>query len=844
MTLVYKIKALFISSLFLILSDTSSSYGYGMSLAEEATQEIFQSLTNLCKTESGNWKLEIVKIPDRDDHFDCSTLMKLEFDLINEQSDARDGGKSTLSCVTKGLSLQDQITFARNLENLGALELPIEEYFNCPGKNKKISECLIESDMWCNLASSLFVGVGELLLKKMNIKSCENKTTKSNCFDELFAGIVKNITSNIDALVNLPSLLWGGVKWLFSSEEASRDQLHLAEKSSDQNIQDSIDNPGNSIVDSIHNFFSSLGNFMSGSIKDNFGCAEWSSSRITLPYGEKPKCLNPVVSWKCATCSQALNMTCGIIGYAGGEIVSAFLTGGTIGLAKVLATATKGTRLGQKAVKSKAGRGMAKLSGKTVGVIKFPFSKGMGVIQVGGRWMMKTGGKLTRLSKGAKKNILNTLSGTAKVLTFVPRLYLKGLEKSFIAGYHAADGMTYLALARGLRETGTLPVEAVYMSSTGHQSEKLTQLQSRYTRAQEKYKKTLLEYEESIKKAGSIHPEKLSKVTSKQLQRLRKLEQISINLSEKMIREARAIKKIKEAKEKLSKAKKTHNKDELSPLSKYSQGIKLHNKKPPQASIQQRGRQQPLKVSKNHAPSTLSSFKGSPKANFAASSSPAPQVGGIFHTKLKGLQEKGQKVWVYLKNRKVLGVIARLNGPYVRIKLPGRGFTTVHFKDILKVTVPARLLNINAEDRTFYNPSGEFKRAFSSGQSDEHSQALIPDLNEEGQSQNQNKKGQRGAKNEKRDSGGHEGHEDGQGVKNNKEQDSKKDGDPKTDNNSDETATSDDVLGGQEKESSDSGPSSSPLSGPSSLSKGGVPLIPPQPPMIPPPGMYFSRGYD
>ena len=272
-------------------------------------------------------------------------------------------------------------------------------------------------------------------------------TTKSNCFDELIYGVFKNIATNIDAILSLPGLIWGGIKSLFKSEGPSRDQLHQIEHSEDKKVSGMVADKAQAVIDSVSGFFNAMGTMIDESIKDNFGCEEWSSSRVTLGFGEEPKCLKPVVSWKCATCSQALNMSCGILGFAGGEIVTAYLTGGALSMVKTMGTAAKATKVGQAvgAVASKAkatkmynalatgakygSKPLVYTGKKAIGVIKFSGKAATGIVKVGRKWMIKVGKVLMPVSKATKLKILKGfLKAEKKVIgaaTFVPKKYFQ-----------------------------------------------------------------------------------------------------------------------------------------------------------------------------------------------------------------------------------------------------------------------------------------------------------------------------------------------------------------------------------------------------------------------------------
>ncbi len=243
-------------------------------------------------------------------------------------------------------------------------------------------------ELGCNLARSLVSSTSLSVLAYLRpLLKTEDKPAdscldfqKSNCLTEVGAGIVKNIWANIEGvgflLKTAANYTWKGITSftdnLFGSEDSievedkSSDAMLLASSTSSSWLDDFKKDPQEFMV----NLGSSIYDYLMKAIANNFACDEWSG----VPHISK--CKKYLESWECSSCDQRLNGVCGVLGFAGGEIVTALITGGTLNLLGKAGRATGvakafsdlGTTLGKSKVLTTA----AKVGLKTVKVAAYP----------------------------------------------------------------------------------------------------------------------------------------------------------------------------------------------------------------------------------------------------------------------------------------------------------------------------------------------------------------------------------------------------------------------------------------------------------------------------------------
>lgn len=471
---------------------------FASSEGNDEEQEIFNQFVEMlkfntaqCLDQSKNFKIgEIAHPHNPEEKIDCNQVAFFHFKLIEQDHDQ----KLALSCVSRGWHVTDKMAFAKQLQ------LPLEEHFNCPGKDPAYSNGKCAKDILCSIMKEP-IAIAKYL--GMARKGCESNT-ESGCLTEAFWGLWKNLVTNVEGIWELVKLGGKGLKWTgekvvdgvgwignkmcfwCEAEEAetvAETQQHVAAGQSDEFYKDFEDKPEEATGNLITRMFSKFKDWIGDSIQNNFGCAKWSDSRFDPFDGAEAKCDEPVISWDCATCDQKVNMACGVVGFLGGEIPTALMLGGGVKYIGKGLKAAKGAvsmaskskvfqSIGQKLGASKGGLqnltkavGQSSIgqgvgtavswTGKTIsGVMSLGIS-GMGVVAAGGKMAIRLGGKLIPLTAKRKDVLKGILSGTWKgtkkglyYTTYPARKYWHLMEDAFVLGHQGRAGLVALRSSR------------------------------------------------------------------------------------------------------------------------------------------------------------------------------------------------------------------------------------------------------------------------------------------------------------------------------------------------------------------------------------------------------------
>ncbi|MCO4754962.1 MAG: hypothetical protein KC478_10815, partial [Bacteriovoracaceae bacterium] len=294
-------------------------------LAEQYMLEMMEMQSSLCREPNGRYKLGTIENPLGNEPIDCSAFTMLQYQLLEEEHSA----DLAFRCISKGRKPVESISL---LKNLG---IPLEKHFNCPGKTESWGECV--DDLICNTLKASPYGLARKALTYAGVKPMKCQTsTDSDCLTEAFWGIWKNLVTNVEAAWDLLKLGWKGVKWVGGKvvdgakwvgnklcfwcettevEDQTELSQHVIAQQEDGFFTKFVKAPGKTTKELLGKLFGSFKQYIGEAIGNNFGCAKWSSSRFNPLDGEEAYCEDPVISWDCATCSQKMNMACGVIGF-------------------------------------------------------------------------------------------------------------------------------------------------------------------------------------------------------------------------------------------------------------------------------------------------------------------------------------------------------------------------------------------------------------------------------------------------------------------------------------------------------------------------------------------------
>ncbi len=282
-----------------------------------------------------------------------------------------------------------------------------------------------------------------LLTGNQALKTCGGQG--NNCLTSALRGVFDSVWSSL-------SLLWDIGKW---GVNKVGEMVGLVKKSEVRTSQAAMaaqqKAPGakkRTISEMAQDLYASL----EASAMNHYGCEQWSG----LPFGSS--CLRPMTTWNCSSCGQKAQVMCGIIGYAAGEIVTAYLTGGLLSAGKAGGKAAL-----EVAMKVGAGpsRNIARLMAKTfpkaaeavatsaAAVVKLT-AKGLTKAQevIINSWERVKNAQVTRSVMAA------AATKTGVVVTMPLRLvglYIHAMDKAFLEGAATVDKVVARVASRVAR---------------------------------------------------------------------------------------------------------------------------------------------------------------------------------------------------------------------------------------------------------------------------------------------------------------------------------------------------------------------------------------------------------
>ncbi len=313
------------------------------------------------------------------------------------------------------------------------------------------SQCV--TDLYCNAFKSFIPG-GESLSKGLvqaatvvyrkldlqleqssaltTLKQCADNQSGS-CMRSIFRGIFDSIFSTLDAVWQLSkTAVSSGWEWIKSafveSENLQSEKLLLATQMNDSLLDQFLQDP----LAMIQKMATSIYQLSMDAIKNHYGCEKWDGEPMAS------RCLIPMQTWECADCTQKMNAVCGVLGFAGGEIITSFLTGGMVGAAKT--ALSPALKVGAKGLSS-----MAPL----LKPLKQVSSAGLSTATTLAKhhWQIIKSSPVGTLAAHSKKG-LNQIAATKsfKVATALPVMagrgvkeYFSLMDKAFVSGIYAGE---------------------------------------------------------------------------------------------------------------------------------------------------------------------------------------------------------------------------------------------------------------------------------------------------------------------------------------------------------------------------------------------------------------------
>lgn len=322
------------------------------------------------------------------------------------------------------------------------------------------------------------------LLKYVHTKSKSINATLNQCKDvksyecvgAALRGVWDNLAISAQAIWKLLGMVKDGAVWVgkkaydstigslvdfFSdAEEITSDQMLVASSMEPSVWKEFKKHPIKVAKELAQGFFKVL----TAGIKSHYGCEKWSG----IPFASK--CITPMGDWECASCKQQINSICGVLGFAGGELLVAYLTGGaTVAAKKMVQYGYKTTTaIANRVLKPLRAYRLSIKSQKAVEVLETTATVATDVAEKTYRISMRmklrdllaTAGRLT--AKVGQKTMNSTVfkvmaTGTKKVL-YPVRKYIQLTDWAFMRGYE------HTGLALKAVESHALPQVVSFVS--------------------------------------------------------------------------------------------------------------------------------------------------------------------------------------------------------------------------------------------------------------------------------------------------------------------------------------------------------------------------------------------
>lgn len=191
------------------------------------------------------------------------------------------------------------------------------------------------------------------------VRGCRGNYQAGGCIQSIAKGIFDSLWGTISAVWDLGKAAVRGVgEWLGiieAGENSTTERLMAMQRATRAYVGRFIRNPIQTLRESAQAIFNGLRD----AAMSSYGCEQWSDPM--RPF--LSRCLRPMTNWNCASCQQKLQVFCGIAGMAIGEIPTALLTGGVMGIAGRIAGKV-GEALRIQARLGRVNRGVAELLGR------------------------------------------------------------------------------------------------------------------------------------------------------------------------------------------------------------------------------------------------------------------------------------------------------------------------------------------------------------------------------------------------------------------------------------------------------------------------------------------------
>ena len=388
--------------------------------------------------------------------YDCAvernTLIELSKKIVAEQI-ALDRGKTATCDEVSGLP-------DTNSALIGQVSKVLDKTPACKN-TQTAAQC--GKDIGCNLLRSAQTAAGGLGLKFIpglaelmdkgipeQLRSCIG-TSKPDCMSSLILGVFRDLWSNLEGI-------YDGVKWVGGKlyEKTKNATIHAGSwlgLDSAKQAEDELEkkmlasaNQGESWItkfkqhpaEFLKDTAAGIWQAMTSAMVNQFACEKYNGFT----------CVKPAASWTCATCDQKINAVCGAGGYIAGEVVVAYLTAGTVAVAKNSLIAVKdaalATKIGLKFAEALPDLDKLGQLADKAGTSARAFAKGVGTLasEIAEHPVIKDIADIGKALAAKAAPVTSAATKVVKVVGAPARAYIDLLERAGKLGFETGEKLS------------------------------------------------------------------------------------------------------------------------------------------------------------------------------------------------------------------------------------------------------------------------------------------------------------------------------------------------------------------------------------------------------------------
>ncbi|MGE3610394.1 MAG: hypothetical protein AB7I27_12460 [Bacteriovoracaceae bacterium] len=240
---------------------------------------------------------------------------------------------------------QSYLMLEASIDNCEEPVSDLTEKITCSEKDKKSKDEKCSNEIGCVIASSISSTV-ILPLEALGIVASDCLNSQNSCLVNFFSSVAKSLTILVTSIWDLleMSVDWSREKisqfWnnVVEVEDKTSDAQLMIAQMNENEIKEVKQSPTEWIKKNTNLLWQGIQNWM----RTDLFCEKWEG----IPRASQ--CLVPMKDFSCLSCKTRINSSCSVLGYAAGEIVPFFITGGVANVAERFSQFLKSTSSYQK----------------------------------------------------------------------------------------------------------------------------------------------------------------------------------------------------------------------------------------------------------------------------------------------------------------------------------------------------------------------------------------------------------------------------------------------------------------------------------------------------------------